>query len=90
MAIRRCTRSPRTTGGNPHEVSVLQRAETVRDLVGSSSEIVFVPRPEDDPTVRRPDITLARTALAWEPTVPFEVGLERTIDYFRGHSDLIG
>lgn len=69
--------------GNPHEVSVLHLAETIRDLTGSSSEIVFVPRPEDDPTVRQPDITLARRELGWEPTIGFEDGLRRTIEWFR-------
>jgi dTDP-glucose 4,6-dehydratase len=69
--------------GNPHEVSVLELARTVRDLVGSSSEVVYVPRPEDDPTVRQPDITLARETLGWEPQVSLEEGLKRTIEYFR-------
>ncbi len=69
--------------GNPHEVSVLHLAEEVRRLVGSDSEIVFVPRPVDDPSVRQPDIALARRALGWEPTVGFEDGLQRTISWFR-------
>ena len=71
--------------GNPHEVSVLDLARTVRRLIGSDSEIVFVPRPEDDPCVRQPDITLARTALGWEPQVGHEEGLERTLEWFRTH-----
>jgi dTDP-glucose 4,6-dehydratase len=70
--------------GNPHEASVLEIAETVRRLAGSDSEIVFVPRPTDDPTVRRPDITLARTALGWEPRIGFEEGLARTVAWFAG------
>jgi dTDP-glucose 4,6-dehydratase len=69
--------------GTPHEVSMLQLAETIRDLCESSSEIRFIPRPEDDPTVRNPDITLAREVLGWEPVVPFEEGLKRTIAWFR-------
>ena len=69
--------------GNPHEVSMLELARTVIDLVGSDSEIHFVPRPVDDPTIRQPDITLARQELGWEPAVPLEEGLVRTIDYFR-------
>jgi dTDP-glucose 4,6-dehydratase len=71
--------------GNPHEVSMLQLAQTVRDLAGSDSEITFIPRPVDDPTVRQPDIALARAELGWEPAVPFEAGLARTIEYFRQH-----
>ncbi len=75
--------------GNPHEVSVLHLAETIRDLTGSSSEIVFIDRPTDDPSVRQPDITLAREALGWEPTVGFEDGLRRTIAWFRQHPELV-
>ena len=75
--------------GNPHEVSVLHLAETIRRLSGSSSEIVFIERPVDDPTVRQPDITLARRELGWEPTVGFEEGLGRTVDWFRSHAELI-
>jgi dTDP-glucose 4,6-dehydratase len=69
--------------GTPHEVSVLELAETIKRLCGSSSEIRFIERPEDDPTVRQPDITLAREVLGWEPVVPFEDGLKRTIAWFR-------
>ncbi|TAL26602.1 MAG: SDR family NAD-dependent epimerase/dehydratase, partial [Frankiales bacterium] len=54
----------------------------------SDSEIVFIDRPTDDPTVRQPDITLARTELGWEPTVGFEAGLERTIEWFRSHPEV--
>lgn len=68
--------------GNPHEVSVLELARTVRELAGSASEIVFVPRPVDDPTVRRPDITLARRVLGWEPTTGHREGLARTVAAF--------
>ncbi len=69
--------------GNPGELSVLKLAELVISLAGSSSQIVFVPRPEDDPTVRRPDITLARRELDWHPQVDVEEGLRRTIAWFR-------
>jgi dTDP-glucose 4,6-dehydratase len=69
--------------GNPHEISVLGLAELIRDLTGSASPIVFVPRPEDDPTVRRPDIAVARSALGWEPAVALQDGLEQTIRWFR-------
>jgi dTDP-glucose 4,6-dehydratase len=76
--------------GNPHETSVLHIAETIRDLVGSKSEIVFVPRPVDDPSIRQPDITLARSALGWEPTIAFDDGLSRTIAWFKRQALLAG
>jgi dTDP-glucose 4,6-dehydratase len=65
--------------GNPREVSVGDLAE----LICALSRVVYVPRPEDDPTVRRPDITLAREALGWEPQVDLADGLGRTIDWIR-------
>ncbi len=76
--------------GNPHELSMLQLAELIRDLAGSKSEIVFVPRPQDDPTVRQPDITLARTELDWAPKVSVDDALKQTIAWFRRHPELIG
>jgi dTDP-glucose 4,6-dehydratase len=69
--------------GNPAEMTILQFAERIRDLVDPSLPIEFRPLPVDDPKVRQPDITLARTRLGWQPRVPLELGLERTIDYFR-------
>jgi len=72
--------------GNCAEMSILELARLITDLTDSSSEIIFVDRPQDDPTVRRPDITLARTALGWEPTVDLRDGLLRTIDWFRSQS----
>src|SRR3989442_1149023 len=69
--------------GNPMEISILQFAERIKALTGSKSEIVFRPLPEDDPRVRQPDITKARTLLGWEPRVALEDGLRRTIDFFR-------
>ncbi|MDN5860134.1 MAG: SDR family oxidoreductase [Pseudonocardia sp.] len=69
--------------GNPHEVSIRELALLVRDLVGSSSPLHCVERPEDDPSVRRPDITLARDTLGWEPAVGLADGLGRTIAWFR-------
>ncbi len=69
--------------GNPVEHRVLELAELVRELSGSASQVAYVPRPEDDPCVRRPDITLAREALGWEPQVPVRDGLLRTIAWFR-------
>ena len=76
--------------GNPYELSMLELANRVKDLTGSSSEIAFIPRPEDDPTVRQPDITLAKRELGWEPKVELADGLGRTIEWFRSHPELIG
>ena len=76
--------------GNPHETSVLHLAETIKRLTNSDSEIVFIPRPTDDPTVRQPDITLAKISLGWEPKIGYEEGLERTLSYFSAHPELIG
>ena len=69
--------------GNPYELSMLALAERIRALTGSSSEIAFIPRPTDDPTVRQPDITLAKRELGWEPEVELDEGLRRTIEWFR-------
>jgi dTDP-glucose 4,6-dehydratase len=69
--------------GNPSEITMLELARMVRELCGSASEIVFEPLPVDDPRRRRPDITLARGLLAWEPRVPLEEGLARTIAWWR-------
>lgn len=69
--------------GNDQETSVLSVAELVLELTGSPSPIVFAPRPADDPTQRRPDLTTARTCLGWEPTTPLREGLASTIDWFR-------
>jgi dTDP-glucose 4,6-dehydratase len=69
--------------GNPEEVTVLELAERVRAAVGADVDIGFVERPVDDPTVRRPDISLARLALGWEPKVALETGLERMVAWAR-------
>ena len=69
--------------GTTHEVSMLELAETIKRLAGSSSEITFIERPTDDPTMRCPDIALARDLLGWKPVTPFEDGLKRTIAWFR-------
>jgi nucleoside-diphosphate-sugar epimerase len=69
--------------GNPEEYRVLELAHLVKELTGSSSPITFLPLPEDDPKQRRPDITLARELLSWEPKVPVREGLSRTIAYFK-------
>ena len=69
--------------GNPQEMTILELAETILRLTGSRSQIQFLPLPEDDPRVRQPDITRARTHLGWEPRVSLEEGLERTIHDFK-------
>ncbi|MGE3276297.1 MAG: UDP-glucuronic acid decarboxylase family protein [Vicinamibacterales bacterium] len=69
--------------GNPHEMTVREMAETIIRLTGSSSRIVHKPLPTDDPKVRQPDITRARTLLGWEPKVNLAEGLGHTIEYFR-------
>ncbi|RKY60478.1 MAG: SDR family NAD-dependent epimerase/dehydratase [Candidatus Latescibacterota bacterium] len=69
--------------GNPEEMTVLEMAKKIIELTGSSSKIAFKPLPQDDPKVRRPDITRAREVLGWEPKVPVEEGLRRTIEWFR-------
>jgi dTDP-glucose 4,6-dehydratase len=72
-----------TNIGNPAELTVLDFAKTIQKLTGTKSEIVNRPLPVDDPKVRQPDITKARTKLGWEPKVKLEDGLARTIEYFR-------
>jgi len=69
--------------GNPEEFTILALAQTIIRLTGSSSQIVFKPRPADDPARRKPDISLARKALGWQPQVNLEEGLGKTISYFR-------
>jgi dTDP-glucose 4,6-dehydratase len=69
--------------GNPHEMSIEDMAKLIIKMTGSSSRIVFKPLPTDDPKVRRPDITRARTLLGWEPKVKLDEGLTSTIEYFR-------
>ena len=76
-----------TNIGNPDEYTVRQLAEIVVDLTGSSSPIVYHDLPTDDPKVRKPDITRARTMLGWEPSVNVRDGVARTIEYFRGVID---
>ncbi len=76
--------------GNPHEMSIEAIAKLIIRMTGSSSRIVYRELPEDDPKVRQPDITRARTLLGWEPKVALEEGLTATIDYFRQKMDLPG
>lgn len=69
--------------GNPSEMTMLQLADTVKELSGSKSELSFMELPEDDPLQRQPDISLAKKTLDWEPKTPLREGIERTITYFR-------
>jgi dTDP-glucose 4,6-dehydratase len=66
--------------GNPHEMTLLQLAERIRDLTATGSEIVFEGLPTDDPKVRQPDITRAREILGWEPKISLDDGLRRTLE----------
>ena len=68
--------------GNPREMTIEEIAQTIIRMTGATSKIVYRPLPTDDPKVRQPDITRARTLLKWEPKVPLEEGLVKTIDYF--------
>ncbi len=68
--------------GNPGEFTIRELAEKVIQLTGSKSKLVFKPLPQDDPRQRKPDITLAKKVLGWEPKVPLEEGLKKTIEYF--------
>ena len=70
--------------GNPDEYTMLELAERVIELTGSRSQIVFRPLPSDDPRRRKPDITLAKQHLGWQPSVPLAEGLKRTVEYFDG------
>ncbi len=70
--------------GNPAEMTVLELAERVKSLTGSASKVEFRPAREDDPVHRKPEISLAREKLGWEPDVPLEEGLKRTIAFFEG------
>ena len=73
--------------GNPHEISMLDLARWITELAGSSSSVEFIPRPVDDPTVRRPDTTLAEELLGWGPEVDNETALRRTIEWFRAETE---
>lgn len=69
--------------GNPHEITMLELAETIQRVVGTTPGIEFMPRPKDDPNVRNPDISKARRELGWTPGVALEEGLHRTVEWFR-------
>lgn len=68
--------------GNPTEITIMQLLETINDLIGSKSQIQYKPLPQDDPTQRKPNITLAQSKLSWSPKVDLEQGLLNTIEYF--------
>jgi dTDP-glucose 4,6-dehydratase len=70
--------------GNPREMTILEFAQAVMKAAGSAGKITFKPLPKDDPRQRQPDITRAKALLGWEPKVTLEVGLPRTVEYFRG------
>ena len=69
--------------GNPEERTILETAKIVKQIIGSSSEIIFKELPQDDPLRRNPDISKAKKLLAWAPKISFEAGLKKTIEYFR-------
>ncbi|MCG6550816.1 MAG: SDR family oxidoreductase [Candidatus Magnetominusculus sp. LBB02] len=69
--------------GNPGEFTILELARKIIDMTGSKSKIKFMPLPADDPTRRQPDITLAKDMLGWQPSVPLDEGLNKTIAYFK-------
>ena len=69
--------------GNPGEFTMLELANEIINLTGSKSKIIYLPLPEDDPTQRQPDISLAKEKLnGWEPKIPLREGLQKTIEYF--------
>ena len=72
--------------GNPGEFTMLELATKVIEMVGSGSELKYLPLPDDDPVRRKPDITLAQQQLGWSPTISLDEGLKPTVDYFRGLS----
>jgi UDP-glucuronate decarboxylase len=84
--IRLMETGPEVTGpiniGNPNEFTIRELATKVIEMTGARSELVQQPLPADDPKQRRPDISLAREVLGWEPTIELDQGLERTVEYF--------
>jgi UDP-glucuronate decarboxylase len=69
--------------GNPAEYTILQLAQTIQRMINPTAELIFKPLPQDDPQRRQPDISSAKFHLQWQPTVPLEAGLAKTISYFR-------
>ena len=76
--------------GNPHEMTIKELAERILGLAGGSSQLIYKPVPVDDPKIRQPDISVARDVLGWQPEVDLDVGLSRTIDYFRDYLEKHG
>jgi UDP-glucuronate decarboxylase len=69
--------------GNPGEYTILQLAEKIQTAINPDAELIYRPLPEDDPKQRQPDITLAKTYLDWQPTIPLDQGLAMTIEDFK-------
>jgi len=69
--------------GNPEEISILKLSQTIVELTGSNSKIIFKDLPQDDPQNRKPDITLAKRVLHWSPKIELKEGLKKTIEYFK-------
>jgi dTDP-glucose 4,6-dehydratase len=76
--------------GNPAERTIRDLVAAIEKILGRSLPVTYKPLPQDDPRVRQPDITRARTLLGWEPKVELEIGLRETIDYFQGQPDIGG
>jgi dTDP-glucose 4,6-dehydratase len=83
VLLSRCDEHAPVNIGNPFEWTILECAREIQALVGSSSEIVFLPLPQDDPTRRRPDITRAQQLLGWSPKISLREGLRLSLDYFK-------
>jgi len=83
LALSRVHESFPTNIGNPHEFTMLECAQLMLQVTGSTSTVIFEPLPQDDPKQRRPDINKARTLLGWEPKIDLRAGLELSLEYFR-------
>jgi len=84
LRLSRCPEHEPVNIGNPHEFTILECAKKVIAVSGSASRIQFDPLPQDDPKQRRPDISKARRLLNWEPKVDLAIGLQLSLEYFRG------
>jgi nucleoside-diphosphate-sugar epimerase len=73
--------------GNPQPIKMKDLADEIISLTGSKSQVIYLPLPKDDPKTRVPDVTRAKETLAWEPVINRNIGLERTISYFRSILD---